>query len=277
MREFDQPVTELIRKRKSVRTYDSAVLPDEAWQKMNRFIEAAEGPFHKAVKITLLDRDFKADEGVRPGTYGLVRGARQYFVLTVQRGDRYALAEIGYIAEKCVLFAVSLGLGTCWLGGTFNKGAFAEAVDLSGEEIIPAVLPVGTPASKKSVVDKMMRTASGGDRRRNWYELFFDNDAETALRRDAAGGFSEALEMVRLAPSAMNLQPWRVIRRGDQYHFYCAGKNPGAHWLDMGIGMCHFDLTLREQGINGTFEVLTEEPEGIRAENLKYIATWSRL
>ena len=48
--------------------------------------------------------------------------------------------------ESLILYATSLGLGTCWIGGTFKKGQFAKAIDLKGDEILPIVLPIGYEA-----------------------------------------------------------------------------------------------------------------------------------
>jgi len=92
--------------------------------------------------------------------------------------------------------------------------------------------------------------------------------------------------MVRLGPSASNRQPWRIIRQDNLWHFYLQ-RSPGyqkrklvklyttadLQRIDMGIAMCHFDLTLREQGTDGRWVV--EDP-GIAAgqEPLEYTSTW---
>jgi len=64
--------------------------------------------------------------------------------------------------------------------------------------------------------------------------------------------------MVRRAPSASNRQPWRIVRDGNNFHFYiCRNKGYGKLFnydiqkLDVGIAMCHFDLTALESGIQG--------------------------
>ena len=57
----------------------------------------------------------------------------------------------------------------------------------------------------------------------------------------------EALEAVRWAPSAVNLQPWRVIKDGPRYHFYekhSLETEQTVGWdvqkIDMGIALYHF-------------------------------------
>lgn len=55
---------------------------------------------------------------------------------------------------------------------------------------------------------------------------FLIEDFHTPLTQDMTGAYAQPLEMVRLAPSAKNAQPWRVRRTGDAYHFY-ADYKPG--------------------------------------------------
>ena len=56
--------------------------------------------------------------------------------------------------------------------------------------------------------------------------------------------------MVRLAPSAVNKQPWRVVADSKGFHFYLQrskGFNregrPDMQQVDMGIALCHFMST----------------------------------
>ena len=91
--------------------------------------------------------------------------------------------------------------------------------------------------------------------------------------------------MVRLGPSASNKQPWRIVRDGGSWHFAIqrslfyrtrtlrlAGIADMPR-LDVGIAMCHFELTARELGLRGSWRVADPglEPHGARTE---YSATW---
>lgn len=66
------------------------------------------------------------------------------------------LIALGYSLEKVIIYCTSLGLGTVWLGGTFNKGNFAKAVNLKENEILPIVSPVGYEGGKKSLFAKVV-------------------------------------------------------------------------------------------------------------------------
>ena len=69
------------------------------------------------------------------------------------------------------------------------------------------------------------------------------------------------LEMVRVATSAVNEQPWRVIACDNAVHFYLKrskgfsyNKKPDMQMIDIGIALCHFDLTAKENNFNIVFE-----------------------
>ncbi|MCQ2511898.1 MAG: nitroreductase family protein, partial [Lachnospiraceae bacterium] len=115
-----------------------------------------------------------------------------------------ASAAFGYAFEEFVLHAQSLGLGTVWIGGTMNRDAFEKAMELNEDEIMPCVSPLGYPAKKMSLRENMMRKAVKADKRMSFGELFFDASFDVPLQEEKAGKFAEPLEMLRLAPSAVN-------------------------------------------------------------------------
>ena len=92
--------------------------------------------------------------------------------------------------------------------------------------------------------------------------------------------------MVRLAPSASNKQPWRLIKVGAAWHFYLR-RTPGygsgivARFLakndlqrvDMGIAMCHWELTAQEAGLKGSWA--NQNPGLALPDALtEYIVSW---
>ena len=90
-----------------------------------------------------------------------------------------------------------------------------------------------------------------------------------------------------MAPSASNKQPWRVVRRGDDWHFFLQrtkGYGKGSpvfavlrladlQRVDLGIALCHFELAAGELGLAGGW-VLDAPDVGSLAQSVEYIATW---
>jgi nitroreductase len=172
---------------------------------------------------------------------------------------------------RAILLATDLGLGTCWLGGTFSKSSFARKIGLAEGELMPAVTAVGYPVDGGFSKDRIRKMA-GSNFRRPPEELFFDADFCAPLSPADAGAYAGPLEMVRWAPSASNRQPWRIVRTPTGWHFFLArtkGYGKGTllfsvlrladlQRVDMGIAMCHFELAAREAGLAGGWVI--EDP-----------------
>lgn len=272
-----------IKSRKSVRTYKPLLLPAEKKAELEEFAASLEGPFSPKVRLVFLDEDFfKARTGRKIGTYGVIKGARHFIAGVVEKGAK-DLEQVGFIFEKLVLYAAALGLGTCWLGGTFKRSGFEKAAEVGSSEMLPVVSPVGYEAEKKRFMDSAMKMFSGSKKRKHWEELFFNENYDSPLREKAAGAYAIPLEMVRLAPSASNKQPWRIFKEGTDWHFFMEysrliNRSVGfdIQRVDMGIAMSHFELAAAEEGLPGFWELRDGAslpfPE---TGQLRYIATWS--
>jgi nitroreductase len=274
-------IVETVKIRKSCRTYsDRAIEPDKLAELRQFLASNTKTLFGSKVRFLLIDFDeLETGELKNLTTYGVVKGARQFIVGALER-QPMALEDYGYCMEMNILKATSLGLATCWTGGTFKRSGFAGKINLGANELLPAVSPVGYAGDKRSVVDKMFRFVASSDKRKAWNELFFLQNIETVLDKENSGIFDTPLEYVRMAPSASNKQPWRIIKgRGDAFHFYLK-RTPGYDSLikdiklqnvDMGIAMSHFDLAARELGLKGDWKV--NDPQ-IKSDGMEYIASW---
>jgi len=244
-------------------------------------------PFGNAVRLAVVGAatDDYGSPARALGTYGVVNGARDFLVGAVCRGPM-DLEDFGYAFEYAVLYATALGLGTCWLGATFTYAGFARAIALAADEVLPAVSPVGYVAGRRTAVDRVTRWGARSGGRKPWGRLFFDGSFATPLMPEAAGPYAEPLEMVRLAPSASNRQPWRLVRAGGVFHLFLSrtpGYNarlinvPGGDLqrLDTGIALCHFSLAAAELGLPGTWRIAEPPPAvGALPPRTSYVASW---
>ncbi|GAB6156643.1 nitroreductase family protein [Desulfosporosinus burensis] len=277
---FELPITEVIKKRLSVRTYLDQPLTPEIKEKLRGFFSMPRGPFGGTLRINLIESDLARKEfNAKLGTYGVISGASTYVVAAVEKAER-DLEDFGYSLEKVILYATSLGLGTCWLGGTFKKSEFGRAIEQKDHEVLPCITPIGYPSRRKSLIDSALRLTAGSKNRKGWAELFFSRDFSHHLSELEAGKFATPLEMLRLAPSASNKQPWRIVKDTNKIHFYLQHTKGYAKALaydlqrvDMGIGMCHFELTAREHGIDGKWHV--NDPGSISTpQATEYVVSW---
>ncbi|OGO08564.1 MAG: hypothetical protein A3K46_02680 [Chloroflexi bacterium RBG_13_60_9] len=285
---FSQPIADLVRQRFSCRAYSPEPIGAEARQTLEAAIGAAtSGPFGTPLRFRLAaasTEDQAALKGL--GTYGFIRGATGFIIGAAPRSEYYA-EDFGYRLEQIILLATDLGLGTCWLGGTFTQSSFARKISRARGEIIPAVASIGRIADPERAKRGIIRRLAGSAGRVSWRGLFYDSSLGNPLPRETAKLYSDPLEMVRWAPSASNKQPWRILRAGNDWHFYLR-RTPGYRGgffkrflnladlqrVDMGIAMCHFELAARELGLRGEWidrEPAVEKPDGLT----EYIVSWT--
>ena len=115
----------------------------------------------------------------------------------------------------------------------------------------------------------------GSKNRKPWDKLFFDGNYLNPLGLSDSGAYKNPMEMVRIAPSASNLQPWRIIKEKNKevFHFFIKKSKfyqrrsvyLNLQFIDMGISLCHFELAASELGLGGKWEVI----DGIK-DNKKY-------
>ncbi len=265
-------VLEAIRSRRSVRTFDGTGLRPGDAQRIMDYAGEVKNPYGISITWQMLDAK-------KHGLKSPVIVGTDVFIAGKLRRVPHAEEAFGYSFEKLVLFAQSLGIGTTWIAGTMNRDAFESAMEVTEDEIMPCVSPLGYPAEKMSVRESMMRKGIKADSRQDFGNLFFDGSFDKSLTKSAAGKLLDAFEAVRSAPSAVNKQPWRVVKCADKVHFYkYSGKKQAFAGLDvqkvdMGIALCHFESAAKELGFAVTFSA--DSPDAPRREDMQYIASFA--
>jgi len=265
-------VAELIRNRRSVRTYDSREISQENKENLISFMTNIENPYNLPI-------DFKLMDAKENGLVCPVVSGTDLYVGGKMKRTAFAEEAFGYSFEMLVLYALSLDIGTVWLGGTMNRPAYEAAMNLGDNEIMPCASALGYISNKMTVRETMMRKAIKADDRFPFEELFFDGSFATPLTAEKADKLSHPLEMVRLAPSAVNKQPWRIVVTENAAHFYLkrskgfsVGTSLDMQKIDMGIALCHFALAAKESGLNISFSI--SDPKIATDSDTEYIASY---
>jgi hypothetical protein len=284
---LSHPATEIIRRRFSCREYRKRPLAKQVRRRLQDFLfSPPRGLWGTPVRFRLeaaTEQDPQSLRGL--GTYGFIRHPPA-FILGASRHAEKDLEDFGYAMECIILFATELGLGTCWLGGTFTKSRFARRMGLRADETMPAVVSVGAIAAQSPARRLVMARRPAEARRLPWERIFFNGDFDTPLLAGDAGAFVTPLEMVRIAPSASNQQPWRIVRQGAGWHFYMRrtrGYSDGLGFklvgladlqrVDIGIAMSHFELSCQELKLGGEWAVQDPAiplPDGLT----HYVVSW---
>ena len=129
-------ITQAIEIRKSRRSYLGTPIDQSKTALLKSRIE--EYNQRSGLTIRFMENGSAAFSGIRK-SYGLFKGVRSLFIMKGPANDPYLKEKIGYYGELLILEATALGLGTCWVGGTFDASGIRKA---PGEELI-CVITVG--------------------------------------------------------------------------------------------------------------------------------------
>ncbi len=154
----------------------------------------------------------------------------------------------GYLGEAFVLEATRLGLGTCWIAGSFDKSAAAGLLGLGHDEQVIAVTPLGYPVAQQTGGERLLRTLVKASAR-----LGVEKLAPGVLDGDWPEWAVSAVQAARLAPSGANRQPWRFRLDGDSL---VMGRADRLYWtapIDFGIARLHVELGAQHAGVTGAW------------------------
>ncbi|QZT36974.1 nitroreductase family protein [Halosquirtibacter xylanolyticus] len=271
---------ELIKQRRSTRTFENTPLLGKLCHDVHEIVHKDNsGPFKTPIIMKLIDRQEYILQNRNMGTYGFVRGIRSCIIGILDERSTKGMVDYGYIIQKKVIKLLGMKLGTCWMGGSFNRSEFKEALSIPDTKFIPAIIPVGK-ALPKSFIEKALCSFVKSKTRRPFEELFFNEDLSNPIAGTQAEELYIPLEMVRWAPSVDNTQPWRLIIDGNCVHFYMKKQKSlesslvhiNLNAIDMGIAMAHFEIGCNEVKKYGSWQ--DSKKEDLQCGHYNYIITW---
>ena len=192
------------------------------------------------------------------GSYGKVVGASSALVFLGTPAEDGTAQHVGYTGEAIVLEATALELDTCWIGGSLDrKLAALVAHPMPGERVF-AISPLGRAAADSSASERLLFGWGKPKRRRAVEEI-----------APGCGSWptwaSAGVEAARIAPSALNRQPWRFRMEDGAVTVSAAGTNTPIVGLslDCGIAMLHFELAARAVGGPGAWVGVDGDPHDV--------------
>ena len=165
-------------------------------------------------------------------SYGMFKGVKNYIGLIENKNDIHSQEKLGYYGELTVLQATDMRLGTCWVGGTFDRKSCPFM--LSEHESIACVITFGSVSNERSMKEKFIYSMT--HRKAKTSEDLYVAD------EPIPGWFKTGIETVRKAPSAVNRQP--VVFTLKKGAVTASVKDVNIHGmaLDLGIAKLHFEL-----------------------------------
>ncbi|MDP3058206.1 MAG: nitroreductase family protein [bacterium] len=183
------------------------------------------------------------------GNYGKITGASAVIFLLISKDAGVnGLMEAGYVGEQYVLRATALGLGSCWVGGTYNKESVGELIDVPLHLKIAAIITIGWEERKTDRISSLLHIVI----KRKALEKIADSNL-----LNGPEWLTKALEAVRKAPSAVNLQPWSFYGSPEKVSIKSVGFGTFAA-MDLGIAMLHFEVAANFYGVLGSWKTENE-------------------
>jgi len=206
-------------KRKSVRKFDKELfLAEEELAEIKQAIERL---------IPLVDNIKVRLEIVKRADTTAKRG--EYCLLMYSEKQPHYLLNAGYMLEQMDLLLASRDIGVCWYALAKTNEAQLDGLDY----VIMLAFGKSRPQDFRKAVSEFKRKS-----RNELWEGDFNADV---------------IEAVRLAPSACNTQPWRIVSAGNSIKVYRntmvksfipANKLPYYNSIDMGIFLCFLEIAL---------------------------------
>ena len=240
---------ETIKSRRSCRAYKPEQITDE---ELNAVLEAgtyaASAMGRQSAKIVVVQDAATRAQLTRMNAAVMGKdtdpmyGAPTILVVLADAGSKNAVQDGSLVMGNLMLAAASLGLGSCWVGGTFDRRS--AVFEPSPEEEMVCVVPIGKVA-QSSRKERMIR---GVIHRKS-------KTIEEMVRADRPLTEEErqAMQLVQLAPTAKNTQKPVFIFAGDKIYAGVADDEP-FDLVDLGICKLHFEIGMKQLFLQGHFE-----------------------
>jgi len=268
-------LSEAIERRVSVRSYDERPVDTQHLQRLIALSQTADhltGAYPRVELVSGAERTQRIISHVI-GSYGLVLTPPHLLIGVLPTESELARLDLGYVLEQVVLEATRLRLGTCWITGTYDAQSAGDAVGLAQEEVAAAVIALGIPSGRGwgRIHTGAIRRLAGGHKRKPLKEIVFAGRWGKPWQPEGADAtLVSMLEYARLAPSAVNRQPWRFIVRPGDVALAMVHPKP----IDAGIVMAHVALAAEALGHNGRWHVRWRDTEMAQTCGLPHDVTF---
>ena len=201
--------------------------------------------------------DIRISVGYKEGIFSsllmkAISGTAAYAAV-IQKTDTDFMA--GYIGEAFVLECTAMGLGTCWLGASYSKSLAKSTIKLNNHERIACIIAIGQydeepqkKRSRKSILKITGMEDSTFEALPDWQQC--------------------AIRCARLAPSAINAQPWEFDISDNSIQVVNTSNNFGYGAMDCGIAMLHIELGAAHCGYSGNWHFANGIPAFVPDNNI---------
>lgn len=244
---------------RSVRNFKDTAVEAEKLSEIEKFIADCK----KLVSEINIEAKFFAGEDAYKRLYGIAgyQGvmieAPNYLVLLSEDHPQH-IENAGYVGERAILKARDLGIDSCWVSYSDSK-MVKEVLNIESDKEVVALIALGYAGANKKVEGTTktgenysksnVSVGQEGSERMGLEEMVFidkwGNAATPEVLEERA--LLDAFSYARMAPSALNKQPWRFIVDGGRVILAINNENYEGSYInkiDAGIVMLYFGVIL---------------------------------
>jgi nitroreductase len=240
-------IYDVIFKRRSIRKFDASPLDEEVLDRI-------------AVELNNLNplyEDIKTDVKIISGDDVKLRSMRRaphYLAIFSENKEGY-LTNVGFMLQQMDLLFAASGIGSCWQGIPTPKGDVIKSSDLKFIILIAFGMPT----------EPLYREDTSEFKRKSLENITDIMDAD------------DLLEPVRLAPSAINSQPWFFTGSKDMIRA-CSNKPNFLKavfvnkYIPIDVGIAIYHLKVSAEHFKKTTEIIFNKNENT-PKGCNYLAT----
>lgn len=236
---------EAMEARISCRAYQEKPVEETICQAIRVMVDDMNSQSGLHIRLIAPDTEHQSELGLSAAMFS---GKVSTYLAMIGPDMAEAAEKVGYFGEKLVLYAAQLGLGTCWVAGTYDRSTVSCQV--GSDEKLYAVIPLGYAAEKMPAKQKMIRaTIRARDRK---LEQFVESGIKWA---ELPEWLRRGVEAVKLGPSAVNQQPVNFVYEQGNVKARLWKKASTMALMDLGIAKCHFEEGARAAGVEGSWDM----------------------
>lgn len=245
---------DFLKRRRSCREFKDKTLSIEKLQEIENSIKevSKKGDYILSYEIILNGNELYKNLDGYAGYNGVMINSPHYIAIKRNFADDAMIIQAAMNMEECITALSDLEIGSCYVTVGYipediRKKAFGARYD-----DVNYILAIGTP---KTFMMQELKTESS---RLPLEEIVFIDEPgkEASMDELENYGLQEVLYYTRLAPSAMNKQPWRFLIKGHEVLLLTEKENTDRNtFVSLGIAMYYFQKLYEQQGHNAVWTI----------------------
>lgn len=159
--EIKEQWIESVKYRTSRRTYTCKPLENRDVNELKKLIDKINKESN--LNFQFIEDCLKLFKGFS-ASYGMIKGLNSCIALVGNINIDNYKNKVGYYGEMLVLESNHMNLGTCWIGGTYDKKECKKYLDIKQDEELICIIAVGNVLEDKSIREKLISKMNKGEK-----------------------------------------------------------------------------------------------------------------